>query len=473
MTLLIAHRTDGFGARLLNMLVTFVLAERHGADFRFTWRPSNLEFHALDRAEKIFHQDFLAKYLVAEPSRKRTESRYVFIEPEDSLNDDVLRRQINGSTKDFVLSRYDAPEELLARFMTGAENPFAQAFRQIRFVEEIEAAIDAAEQVPLPPHPIAMHLRSGDIIFGHYRLDAGFESKVITLPLAHFLIEQSLARGETPIIFGQDECSCSKLAETMGIKTIEQMAHLSGMNATARAVFEMIILSRMRAIHGGLSTFVYVPAAIGAVPIIDPATTLPPVDIARIIASKLGYFEDDQEYPRLQIAFSYRSALHFGDSELSFAEKLDLVEGAVRNDPKNAFYKFTKAALLIDHHDMHRGDAALGAAFSEESDLPLPQRSAFQFLGRRNIDGSLKSAPFLKTISSRMEQGGPYGHFALAIASLRLSDYPAAIKHLRVSRRALPSEPQFKALAHILRRELLSPRSWLRYCKYHIFRRGR
>jgi hypothetical protein len=466
MTLFISHRTDGFGARLLNMLVTMVLAERHGCDFRFTWKTSIREFHALDAADKIFTPDFLAEHLVEAPSRRR--QGHVFVEQFEDVGDEALAKRFDRATRAVVVSRFDDPELLLSAFAQSGQNPFADAFPKIRFVEELKTAIDAADQAPLPDRAVAIHLRSGDIVFGDYRLDPRFETKIIPLPLARFVIQESLARGEVPIIFGQDEISCSKLAASMGIRTIEQMFGLSRKSALERVLFEAVILSRMKAIHGGQSAFLYVPSLIGAVPVIDPETALSREAIARTIVEGIGNFERDEEYPRPQIAYAYRSAFFYGYNNLSLSEKISLGEGAVRHDPHNAFYRFANAALLIENGKIAEGDAVLKTAFHMEDARRLTDLGAVQFLTRRRIDGSLNAAQILQRLTHSVDQGQPYARFAFAIASWRLGDYPSALRHLRVSRRAVPQESLFRRFSHILWRDFISPVGVLRYLRYRM-----
>jgi hypothetical protein len=466
MTLFISHRTDGFGARLLNMLVTMVLAERHGGDFRFTWKTSIREFHALDAADRIFAADFLAEHLVESPSRRR--KGHVFVEQFEDVSDDALAKRFDSSTRAVVVSRFDDPEPLLSAFAGNGQNPFVDAFRKIRFVGDLQAEIASAEHASLPERPVAIHLRSGDIVFGDYRLDPRFETKIIPLPLARFLIQESLGRGETPIIFGQDEISCSKLAASMGIQTIEQMFGLSRKSALERVLFEAVILSRMNAIHGGQSAFLYVPSLIGAVPVLDPETALSRESIARTIIAGIDDFEKDDQYPRLQIAYAYRSAFFYGYNDLSLSEKIELGEGAIRHDPQNAFYRFANAALLIENGRLAEGDAMLKNAFHMDKGGRLADLSAVQFLTRRRLDGSLNAAQLLQRMAGAVEKDQPYARFAFAVAAWRLGDYPAALGHVRTARRAAPEEPLFKRFARILWRDFLSPVGMLRYLRYRM-----
>lgn len=464
MTVFIANRTDGLGARLLNLLVTVALAERYEGEFQFTWRGVRREFHAVDHAEALFDSEFLARHLVA-PKRlwKWTAE---FIEPEDDLSDEALRRRLSQGRKKVVVSRADRPADLLRLFPPQGQTAFARAFSNIRFTNALEKVRHLAEELALPRNPVALHLRSGDIVFGGYRFAPGFENKVITLPVAYKLIRAATERGESPILFGQDEAACKRISDLFGLARIGDLVDLAGMNEAERAILEMVVLSRMTRIIGGLSSFIQVPAIIGAVPIEDPAISLAPSAHARIIADGVGEVEDDTAYDRLEIAFAYRSASHYGRRSLDDAEQLAALDGAIRNDPGNAYYRVRKAAALARGGDWEMADRALAEAFHyEPPGVALKDRNAFHVLSRRKRNGPLEIASELPALATLAEQGAPHARLALALCEQRAGNYNAALRHIAAARDALPEDELIAEAERALRKEAFSLKGGLRFCR--------
>lgn len=464
MTVFIANRTDGLGARLLNLLVTMALAERYEGEFQFTWRAVRREFHAVDHAEALFDGEFLTRHLVA-PKRlwKWTAE---FIEPDDDLSDEAVRRRIARGRTRVVVSRADRPADLLRLFSGQGQTAFARAFSRIRLTGPLEAVRRIAEEIELPRNPVALHLRSGDIVFGGYRFAPGFENKVITLPVAYKLIRSATEQGESPILFGQDEAACKRISDLFGLARIGDIVDLAGMNAAERAILEMVVLSRMTRIIGGLSSFIQVPAIIGAVPIEDPAISLDPNDHARIIADGVGEVERDAAYDRLEIAFAYRSAIHYGGRSLDDAEQLAALDGAIQNDPGNAYYRVRKAAALARRGDWVTADRALADAFHHEPPgVPLKDRNAFHVLSRRKRNGPLEIAAELPDLKTLAERGAPHACLALALCEQRTGNYIPALRHIAAARCALPEDKLVAEAERALRKEAFSIAGGLRFCR--------
>jgi hypothetical protein len=467
MTVFIANRTDGLGARLLNLLVTMALAERYEGEFQFTWRGVRREFHAVDHAEALFDGEFLARHLVA--PKKLWKWTAEFIEPDDDLSEEAVRGRLDRGRTKVVVSRADRPADLLRLFPSQGQTVFARAFSNVRFTASLEKARRIAEEIELPRNPIALHLRSGDIVFGGYRFAPGFENKVITLPLAYKLIRAATEKGESPVLFGQDQAACKRISDLFGLARIGDLVDVAGMNEAERAILEMVVLSRMTRIIGGLSSFIQVPAIIGAVPIGDPAISLAPSAHARIIADGVGEVEGDAAYDRLEIAFAYRSAIHYGGQSLDDAEQLAALDGAIRNDPGNAYYRVCKAAALARRGDWIKADRALADAFHHESSgVALKDRNAFHVLSRRKRNGPLEIAAELPALMTLAEQGQPHACLAVALCERRTGNYIPALRHIATARRALPEDKLVAEAECALRKEAFSIAGGLRFCRAHM-----
>src|SRR5690606_6057098 len=75
-------------------------------------------------------------------------------------------------------------------------------FDEMAFSDQMSAAIRAAREVPLPPRTAAVHIRSGDIVYGNYRFHGQrFTSKAVPIPLAKMAIEKLKSDGYDVLLF--------------------------------------------------------------------------------------------------------------------------------------------------------------------------------------------------------------------------------------------------------------------------------
>lgn len=451
MTRFIAHRTDGLGARLLNLLVTMVLAERHGGEMAFTWRQVRRDFHAIDFAEAIFAPSFLERHLV--PASATRGRGIALIQPDDPFDDAAVRAKLASAPATLVVSRADRPAPLLSAFRTASDNPFARAFARIAFTPPLERARTRAGEIALPEHPVALHLRAGDIVFGSYRFRTGFETKVISLPLAIHLMATCARNGQTPVLFGQDERAVRWLAERFGgVVAAELIGDVPG-NAAAQAVLEMALIARMEAIHGGISSFVQVPALVGGIELLDPSEDDDKTALAQVIIDGLGIVEAEAAIDPLHVAFAAWSAATYGRDGLDLSARRRALETAIRHDPANAFYRLELAASHADHGDTTDAEDVVRDAFALAADNGrFADHPAVQVVCQRRRTGVLEAANLIHRLSGAT----PYLRLVQALAAQRLADYGTARRQLKAALRQRPQDPILHEAARHLRRESLS-----------------
>src|SRR3569623_1450101 len=131
------------------MILSDILAVPYG----FTWVERDDPFHAIVPACELFEAGFLSHHLIAD----RKPPRYhVLAKGQHGRADlEALLDQYGGlAMGPHPLHRYYAgdAEELDARSQA--------AFSAIPFHPTIAAVMDRARQVPLPPRPVAQHLRA-------------------------------------------------------------------------------------------------------------------------------------------------------------------------------------------------------------------------------------------------------------------------------------------------------------------------
>ena len=81
-------------------------------------------------------------------------------------------------------------------------------FDQIAFSDKMVATIKVDREVHLPPKSAAIHIRSGDIVYGNYRLHGRrFTGKAVPIPLAKMAIEKLISDNYSILLFGESDKS--------------------------------------------------------------------------------------------------------------------------------------------------------------------------------------------------------------------------------------------------------------------------
>ena len=216
--LMIAARTDGFGARFLPILNAMYLAEYTGFKFGFVWQSchdnSLKEFEGNELAEMyvgeekdIFSEEFIGEHSYAGVIKATSRSfdhrdiKKLVAKPYEK----EWGNYINYNTARYIMYEIDR------RYLKG----YPKLWKQIGFSKTMQKVIDDASLSAKNKFPngfVAIHIRSGDIVYGmaasHYRFSLAYE-KAMPTEIAIELIKRNI--NNNIVLFGDDFNQLRKL----------------------------------------------------------------------------------------------------------------------------------------------------------------------------------------------------------------------------------------------------------------------
>lgn len=267
--LMIAARSDGFGARFMPILNAMYLAEYTGFKFGFVWKKSGLDESSLKKFE---NNELAGIYLSNENDIFATD----FIEQysyTDKLNSDrgLLEKksleEINFPNEKWgwYISQ-STPQLIFDTFNQNFARDYPRLWKKIKFSDKMQKVIDKANKLAkfyFPSKFIAIHIRSGDIVYDEAVYSQGIEwLKAMPIEIAIHLIEENLNKNEKIVLFGDDFTSLRQLKVQYGINIVEDFIddNLSGIE---RIIFEIVFMSNAKDAFTGHSSFARVATYIG------------------------------------------------------------------------------------------------------------------------------------------------------------------------------------------------------------------
>jgi hypothetical protein len=250
----LAGRVDGLGVRLNAVFNGLLIAELTGNDFRFIWPKTflfNDEHHSIEAVNRVFSEKFIGKYLI------------------DGVGVEGLTRlkfqedDISGITSKFsqalAQSSHVVPQSSLFEFVRASDEvKIALAKRvcdKLAFSPAIENVRSLVNSLDLPSNLTAVHIRSGDIVYGRHSESPNFTDKVICAPAASGLVNLLKESGASVLLFGQEERTMHLLSEMPGVYNAASLyagASLSRLESAMADVFLMMRCDRIYAENSGL-----------------------------------------------------------------------------------------------------------------------------------------------------------------------------------------------------------------------------
>ncbi|MEM7462964.1 MAG: hypothetical protein AAF362_09805 [Pseudomonadota bacterium] len=311
---IVSVRTDGLGGRIWSLLCTMLEAEKQGCDFKFTWHNNNLmmirEFHTLPTAEEMFSEQFLeAHYLVSLAE----------------IGDEDVTTEGNRSNE--FLAEYNGPKNLKRQFdRIGFRSPYSDA-------------VQMAEAAKVPENAVAMHVRSGDIIFGKVRERTRFLGKTIPLPVAQSIVRDLVENGRPVIVFCQDEHSISLLVEEGAVPAAKYLPAEIG-SEQERDLFEIVLMSKCSEILAGGSVFAMTACLIGQASLRNPADNFSAEEIINIVE---GYCTGERRVDGHIAAHALKYIYYNFPDVLDADHRIGLIKRMRDYDPDNRLYSFILA----------------------------------------------------------------------------------------------------------------------------------
>lgn len=367
-----ATRTDGLGGRLLAMVNAKSLADRMGCRFGFTWNGQSvdhMEFHAVERVDKVFSADFVEKHWLGDEIDVTRFSVLDGTFTRRSLEAEAGKPGLLGWTcNEFAILRSLRQGWLKARLPANRPRRWRhQAFASLGFAPAVKAAIAAAEERRFSRPMAALHLRSGDIVYGSYRSRLEFGEKVIPAPLARGIVSKLASKGLATLIIGQDRAMLAYLKSETGALVAEDFGAGAFTDEMLKAFFEMALMARCRQIYAGSSAFATIASAMGGAAVLRSKALFNQARTAGLILEELKTRGAD--YHPLEAAFGYQWAFRLLEGRIRPAGSREILEKALALDPENRAYALKIVASHFREKNYPYGEAVLKAFMTKEFDI--------------------------------------------------------------------------------------------------------
>lgn len=362
--LFLAMRNDGLGERLKAIINCIILAGKTKGDFGFTW-SSELglsNFHDTNSVKDIFNSNFINSYYkTKEQLEKYDILKLKNIKSEDFMYADAIKVEhtpIKDQNDDRSL--YPSPNE------------YKEAFDSINFNQDISKAIFLAENISVSKNTIAIHLRSGDIVYGIYRFMNKYYHKSMPIYILDKIITDYQLQGYDVLIFGQDKIFCNFVSNKYNVRYSDNLLS-SDYSDTQRAFFDIILMSRCSEIIAGGSGFAILSQLLGNIPrkrfyeLISDNETITSFNEA---SSSGGILENEYVSPLLK-AFSYATFFDEYSHKLDSLQKIHLMSKAFYLDPENSYYALILALTFYENEEITKGDLILYEELIKDKDYGI------------------------------------------------------------------------------------------------------
>lgn len=357
----VAQRTDGLGGRLTAIANAIALSAYYGAEFRFNWMVMDFPggWHAVQDAGKIFSKEFIDSYWIEAQKKPRVISFQKFMKDTEYWMQKALRLGVL-----FIDVPWFLPEEWRNSVTSAFSRELqSKSWGKIGFANDILKVVERAEEIEITPGSVGIHLRAGDIIYGHERFNQLFSHKAIPYQLASRFLEECKTTHRSAILFGQDIPLCKALATTHQASWAGDLVPEKAWSPLEHEVFDIALLARCDEIISGESAFTQAAATKGGIKI-RAISELYDLNARRaaILSTPLAD-RIEQVVTGVQRAFSLWTVARdmLDQSDFVPTEVLPIVVEALRHDPENSFYIFVKAALMAKSGDFKGAEAVLSA----------------------------------------------------------------------------------------------------------------
>ena len=292
------------------MVNAIALAKRLGCRFGFTWNSEPITpsgFHTIDGVDRVFSPKFISRYWLGDALDPDEFPKLDF----KIISRPILKQAASGSAirgwrydRLASFSRFQDTRSILDVFRkTGTDT--AAAFRRIDLSDEVRSVMSAA-QIRRNRPVAAIHLRSGDVVHGHFR-KFKYVTKAIPSTLTKALVTHLNQDGRDVLLVGQDNSTIDYLKRCTSALTSEDFGSGDFAPGTLREFFELSLLARCEFLYAGNSQFAKLATMMrggGPDNMFDLMTW--PTAANRVIA-ELDLCESD--YHPLEAAFGYQWAL--------------------------------------------------------------------------------------------------------------------------------------------------------------------
>ncbi|MDR1007901.1 MAG: hypothetical protein LBL65_04970 [Campylobacteraceae bacterium] len=383
----IAERRDGLGARLTAVFNAILISEVTGISFYVYWSKSGIgkEFHSVESVDSIFSKEFIKNHLLGEKVSEKF--RLIPYCRENIKN--IKDFWIESINQDNCIAGHgyllDMPR------MSGEEKHMwtKRVLNKLDFSEEIKLAIKEAYNIPLPRSVVAIHIRSGDVVYGKYETRITYSYKVICTPLVAYFVKKFQKEGKTTVLVGQESEFISEMAQQFG--AIDASAfYLDGFSPAQKSLFDTILISRCEYIIAEMSSLPRLARMFSGVEVKSIFSLYSEQKLASIIESEIKEYGDN--FHDMQKAYSFFLAHTYTCKNASFGKSDYLLSSALSFDSENPIYMFLKAANYYKHKKL-----------SEAEDILI---ELFKSVDMRTFE-TFKNSPLIKLLSAPKSSHAP------------------------------------------------------------------
>ena len=360
--LIVAGRGDGLGGRLMAMLNALYISKNLDFEFGYVWpltlnaqaknfkaesiKDAYVIGHAIETEEDIFSSDFIKNY-----------SKTGLI----NTNQGVLRKVKNEKFAMLTDTEYYenswgwyAPPDPLIKLFSDIDADdlkefLRSAWNDISFNEIVKYSLNSASnQAKKLDDFVAIHIRTGDIVFADYRFNGKqFMRKALPIGLADLLIKSLIDQGVRNIVlFGDEKKSIEMLKNKYKVNSIFDYYPKVFDSSSEQALFEIQFMSHaMKIFSSGSSFFSILAQTIGRDVSFESVYDLFSVNEQYSSLRKYVFQGDDS--PPLIMAFNCFHCYVLGLETKTNDDLLPILERAAELDPLNPKYLIYQIDILV------------------------------------------------------------------------------------------------------------------------------
>ncbi|EBF5696992.1 hypothetical protein I9X18_03660 [Campylobacter jejuni] len=397
--LIIASRGDGLGERILAILNALYLSKCANYKFGFIWPDHFLTYNNnsnnkilfaisdLQKEEFMFDKIFIEKYSYKNKLRLPNGEMYLGGEGFFLKNDKLSLEEFkNGKYFQYdwglVCNQFDLTNIFTDLNSEDYYSYLPIAWNCVKFSKEIQTSLTYADRISelvLNKDYIAIHIRSGDIIYGKDRIWNYFGlKKALSIHLVIEIINKEVEPSKTIVIFSDDLESALSLKAYFKDRIIYLVDDLidEKLTSTQRSFFEINLMSNAICIYSsGNSGFSLLASRIKNTKLISVYSLFDDSNKREII---LKYIEDIK-LSNYQKAFSY---LHVfvslrNSKDFSFLE--NIINKILQLDNMNKTYDILYMDLLIEQKKYLCVDMMLRDIISNQEEIFFKCLTLFNF----------------------------------------------------------------------------------------------
>lgn len=395
--LFVAKRGDGLTMRLGAIIYAIFFANKYNGTFRFKWGKgfANDAFHSIESVEELFEQSFIEEFLLDELDD------FSFYDLEKVNPQDLDSKKPLFEHRGWDISRYaqrKIPPQLVLD--SNDKEQLSQLIHSIPFTPRYKRAIKLANDVDLSSGEIVgIHVRSGDIIYGQYRLCGRYvKGRSLPILLVDELIRLNLKAGKRVLLFSGDLNLLNCLKEKYDVLTPSDFLQNDELGAEA-VIYDSVLMSRCKSLYAaGSSGVTKLAQVIGKVNISTPIEYWVNTSVNKI---QLELAKVEAAYDELQSAYSYYHAyLKFRGGNNKVADAF--LDKAIELDPNNSLYLILKFEWCIQTQEFLLAEQNIARYFEVVNrDAMQKKLLGFQLKSLMDIDNTfsiLASNKFSKEV---------------------------------------------------------------------------